>query len=43
MAQAATALGLESRAGTGAQEDALLRVEEMRESASSALQNRISN
>ena len=31
MAQAAAALGLESRAGTGAQEDALLRVEGLAE------------
>jgi Flp pilus assembly protein TadD len=43
MAQAAAALGLESRAGTGAQEDALLRLEGTRESTSAALQQRISN
>jgi tetratricopeptide (TPR) repeat protein len=42
MAQAAAALGLDSRAGTGAQEDTLLRLEETRGSASAALQNRIS-
>lgn len=43
MAQAAAALGLESRAGTGAQDNALLRLEESRESANVALQHRISN
>jgi tetratricopeptide (TPR) repeat protein len=42
MAQAA-ALGLESRAGTGAQEGALARLAESHESASAALQRRISS
>src|SRR5271154_2476619 len=43
MAQAAAALGLESRAGSGAQEDALARFEDTPESASAALQHRISS
>ncbi|HTW35512.1 MAG TPA: tetratricopeptide repeat protein [Rhizomicrobium sp.] len=43
MALAAAALGLESRAGTGAQEDALLRLEETHEGASTALRHRISS
>jgi tetratricopeptide (TPR) repeat protein len=42
MAQAAAALGLESRAGTGAQEDALARFEDAPVSATAALQRRIS-
>jgi len=43
MAQAAAVLGLESRAGTGAQEDALVRFAEAQGSAEEALQRRISN
>jgi tetratricopeptide (TPR) repeat protein len=43
MAQAAAALGLESRAGTGAQEDTLVRLEEVRETAGDANALRISN
>src|SRR5208282_3170032 len=43
MAQAAAALGLESRAGSGAQEDALARLEDWHDSATAALQRRISS
>jgi len=43
MAQAAAVLGLESRAGTGAQEGTLIRLEAAREPAGEALQLRISN
>ena len=43
MAQAQTALSLESRAGTGAQEHTLLRLEESGANANDALQQRISD
>ena len=43
MAHAQAALSLENRAGSGAQEDTLLRLEQSREGAVDALQQRISN